>query len=79
MTETVDIVTEFMWKLSVADTDCLLQKIVTKKEIKYCISVICRELTKILIHALSWTISNKKILVTDKKYFLEAWVQEQSS
>ena len=36
------------------------------------ISVICRELTKILIHALSWTISNKKIPVMDKKYFLEA-------
>ena len=69
------IVIEFMWKLSVADTDCLWQC----KYPKYCISVICRELTKILIHALSWTISNKKILVTDKKYFLEAWFKHIQS
>ena len=41
---------------------------------KYNISVFCRELPKIKIYSLSWTISNKKILVTDKKYFLEACI-----
>ena len=36
------------------------------------ITVFCREFTKLIIYALSRTISNKKNLVMDKKYFLEA-------